>query len=449
MPSQVFAFFALLVSAMVSGQATWSQQYIDTLWAQAGTQIAAASPSPSPAPTSTPIAPSWAYVPGSDPTVAPDTPAPVVTAPPDPAPSSSASYDTSASVAAPTPAPDPAQSTPPAGLAYVPIPPVWTPAPGQILPSYSARFTAPNNPFHTTVAQLMQLGAQIQPQAVVNNLIGQGVGGGGLVTTPLNTGLPIYSSSASDPVYTISCTHFIPSGCDAQGKQVHIPAGPIVIQSKFDQHLSISDTAEQVEFDGWECQPPAGGQLTCYWGGWYPFSGKGLADNGSDAIHGGYSVGLSMVTAEDILQGHIAHALAIATSCLSNPTIYPADQENGGSDSVCGQGASSIYPSTSQPHYGSMVHLKWTPTQIASGGYSHGCTIVLNALSEYGAYMSDTSGIWGYAIGTENDGVYSANDPWAALGAINEFGPGARWAQCLQGLTSSDIEIINIPNLGY
>jgi hypothetical protein len=338
-----------------------------------------------------------------------------------------------------------------AGSVAYPAAVPWTPAPGEMVPLYSARFTARNNPFHMTVAQLVAAGAQLQPQTVVNNLFAQGIGANASGDR-LYAGVPIYTAKSSDPVYTISCTYYRASGCDAQGKQIHIPNG-VIVQPQFDGHLAVSDTAKQAEFDGWECKPPSGGQLSCYWGGWYPFGGKGLSNNGSDAIHGGYAIGLSTVVAADILQGHIDHALTIVTSCLMNPNIYPADQNNGGSDTTCGNsipGHANNDPNPA-PQYGSLVHLKLKPTQIASRGYSHGCTVVLNALSEYGAYMGDTNGNWGFAIAVENDAVYSAGrNPWQALSAINEFdSSGATWTQCLSGLAPSDIEIYSIPNLGY
>jgi hypothetical protein len=233
-PSQVLAFFALLVSAMVSGQAVWTEQYIDTLWAQAGAQVAASAlPSPTASPTPwqhravvPPVAPpALVYDPDGD----RESPQPVATTTP--------VYASAAPVSAPSILPASsstrsAQSSPtsqstPSAVAYAPSPPLWTPAPGQVLPLYSARFTAPNNPFHMTVAQLVQLGAQLQPQAVVNNLFAQGIGSGNS-GDELYTGLPIYTGTAGDPVYTISCTYYSASGCDAQGKQIHIPNGAIV-----------------------------------------------------------------------------------------------------------------------------------------------------------------------------------------------------------------------------
>jgi hypothetical protein len=447
---QFLAFFALLVSAMVSGQAVWTQQYIDTLWAQAGAQVtASASPSPSASPTPSP----YAVVPPTIPLAPYDpggTPQPVATTSPVAytSPAVPASSIPPASSWTPSAQASPALQSTPSAVAYVPSPPLWTPAPGQMLPLYSARFTEPNNPFHTTVAQLVAQGAVLQPQTIVNNFFAQGIGGGSS-GDPLYTGLPIYTGTASDPTYTISCTYFSASGCDAQGKQVHIPNGAIV-QPKFDEHFTVSDISEQVEFDGWKCQPPANGHLSCYWGGWYPFAGKGLSDSGSDGVHGGYAIGLSTVVAGDVLAGHINHALSITTSCLSNPTIYPADTATG-SDSICGQGQSAQYASTNQPHYGSLIHLKWSPTEIASRGLSHGCTIVLNALSEYGGYTTDTDAYWGFSINAENDGVYGAGrNPWQALSAIGEFSSsGATWTQCLSGLTPNDIEILSVPNLGY
>lgn len=318
-------------------------------------------------------------------------------------------------------------------------------------PIYTFNFTGSPNPFHMTVAQLEAQGAQIQPQAVDNNFFAQGIGGSGS-GDPLVSGLPIYTSTASDPVYTVSCTFFSASGCAAQGKQIHIPSGPIVIQAKFDQHLSIVDKSEQVELDCWEAQQPANGRLIADWCGWYPFSGKGLSDSGSDGVHGGYSIGLSTVVAQEILQGHIDHALSMTTSCLANPTIYPADTNNGGSDSICGQGQSAQYPSANQPQYGSLIHLKLTPAQIEASGANYGCQVVLIALNKYGAYMTDTDAVWGFSVNAENDGVYNVDptNPWQDMAELRVFTPsGATWTQCLAGLTASDFEVISIPNLGY
>jgi hypothetical protein len=312
-----------------------------------------------------------------------------------------------------------------------------TPAPvtgGSLTGVFSQLFSA-SSPFHKTVAQHKSEGAAVESQSLMTSLWSQGVASYGLGQSRQ---IPVYVASSSDPVKTISCTAY--GQCDGNGKQIHVPAAANA-QAIADGHIIVLDPTSGVEFDGWQCNN--GSTYSCSWGGLYSLSGNGIHNNGSEGVHAGYAVGLFYITPQEIINGHIDHALGLNTSCLSSPNVYPADQNNGGSDANCGGTA----------HYGSLVHLLWTPAQIASSAYSSSCKVVLTALATYGAYTYDT-GNGGLELATVGSGTFTGTtNPWTATVIPNMQAAGdasgGSWKSCLNRLSASDFELLAIKAGSY
>jgi hypothetical protein len=279
----------------------------------------------------------------------------------------------------------------------------------------------------------------------MNYLWSEGISGQEI--SPTSYYPPVYVTSASDPLRTFTCTGY--GACNANNMRIHVPNGAQV-EPHSDGHVIFIDTVLNTEFDGWQCAI-ASSAVNCTWGGKYPFGGSGLTNSGNEAVHAGYAGGLMLITAQELLNGHIDHALALNTQCLNNPTVYPADMNDSGTDLSCG--------GTGAPVYGDMVHLLWTPAQIAASGYSADCKVILTAVATYGAYTHDTGG-QGLSLDKQASRSFTAlgrTDPWVttilprmtAAGDASGGNGVYYWNSCLNRLGSSAFEIIQIPAGNY
>jgi hypothetical protein len=321
-----------------------------------------------------------------------------------------------------------------ASVPVTPTPPVTTITPP--LPWVYSQIFSSASPFHTTVAALKTNGAVVLPQVAMTSLWSQGLSNEDLSLTSWM--FPVYVSSATDPVKTFTCTKW--GSCTANNLKIHVPSGAAP-EPQSDGHIGIIDTAQNIEVDGWQCAVTATA-VNCAWGARYALGGNGIESNGSNAVHGGYAAGLFEITAQELASGHIDHALGIVTKCLNNPTVYPADQNTSGTDQAC--------TDPNAPAYGDLAHLLWTPSQIAASPYSAECKTVLTALATYGAYTFDT-GADGLGLLTQHALSYTAigqPNPWSStiLPELTASGDasGTVWHSCLNRLSASDFEIIQI-----
>lgn len=305
-----------------------------------------------------------------------------------------------------------------------------------------AQLFSSSSPFRTTVGQLKAAGATVLSQSAMSSLWNQG-GVSSQDLGPSSYMFPVYVASSSDPLKTISCTGY--GQCNANGMQIHVPGGAQP-EPHADGHIAIIDTEQSVEFDGYQCSVGSS-TVSCTWGGKYPLGGSGITNSGSDAVHAGYAAGVMDITAQELVNGQINHALAVNTACLNNPTVYPADPNNGGSDAGCG--------GSGGPSYGQMMHLLMSSSQIAATNHSAECKTILTALATYGAYTYDT-GNPGLSLVTENALSQSAvgkSSPWVTkilpdMDAAGEAS-GSYWNSCLNGLSAANFELIQIPAGGY
>ena len=321
-----------------------------------------------------------------------------------------------------------------------PLPP---PAPTFVapLPWIYSQIYSSASPFHTSVvATLKSAGATVLPQGAMESLWSQGVANQDL--SEQSWMFPVYVATADDPVKTFTCTKY--GACNAAGTQLHIPSGALP-EAQADGHIAILDTTQNIEVDGWQCTVGAT-SVDCSWGGKYAFGSQGIENSGSNAVHAGYAAAVFVITAQELSNGKIDHALGLLTHCLNDPTVFPADQHSGTDSSCGGSGA---------PSYGNLIHLLWTPQQIASSGYSPECQTVLTALSTYGAYTVDT-GNGGLALLTQHQYSYTATgntNPWTTkiLPDLITAGDasGTYWNSCLNRLGPADFEILQIPAGSY
>jgi hypothetical protein len=318
-------------------------------------------------------------------------------------------------------------------------------------PIYSSYFTG-NSPFHHTVAQLMSAGAKVRSSTIASNYWSQGL----LDSNPdSQTGGPgpLYFVKSGDPAYRFRCPAY--GTCNANGMSAHFPDGAVA-QTGSDHHLSSFDPVyAHGEIDGWggdgnggqRCNLDGGdpGAETCSWGGYFPFSGDGLAPDGSSGNAAGYAFGISNISAQEMLDGHIDHALGIEQSCLDDDAVYPAR---------IGRSTDSTCPSHLEPNarYGDLIHLK-AGVNVSSLGYSHYCQVIVQALQTYGAYTTDNDGGYGIFFNLEAMSVYpNASNPWyttilpsmAAGGDASSWNGSYSFSSCLNRIRADDIEVIEI-----
>jgi hypothetical protein len=320
-------------------------------------------------------------------------------------------------------------------------------------PIFSSYFTGAT-PFHKTFAQLQANGITFRGATVAANYWTQGLGVGQPLN-PATLGPALYVVHAGNPGYTFSCPAY--GTCNASGLTVYYPPGAAPSAST-DHHLvSFDPIHHKAEIDGWggyapneACQLTAGsptGTATCSWGGTFPFSGSGMAyPKGTSANAGGYAFGLFQVTAQELLNLQINHALGIVSSCLDATTVYPSTHP--GTDSAC---SSNLEPNAV---YGDMIHLKNAVdvTSLSSNMY---CQAILTAFQKYGAYTADTNVQYGIGLEfeTAQNPIYPAgNNPWLntiypsmeSTGDAILYNGEIYHHSCLQNVTAADIDVVQI-----
>ncbi len=317
-----------------------------------------------------------------------------------------------------------------------------------VYPVYSSYFRG-KTPFHDSVVRLMAAGATVLPAQIARNYWAQTVNSN---DDPTGASEPMNYIAPGDPAVTFVCREY--GTCNADGMKVHYRPGTAA-STDGDHHLiSFDPVYGHEEVDGWGGDPAHPCAVTstmanCSWGGVFPFSGSGLATDSSGGNAAGYAFGLYQVSAQELLDGHIDHALGLIQSCLDAGGIYPATP---------GRNTDSACPANLEPNaaYGNLIHVK-ASVNVAALGYSPYCREIVQALQTYGGYTVDNNGGWGIAVALEDvtDPAY-VTAPWqktimpsmVAGGDATGSDASFRFSSCLQRLGADDIEVIAIsPNL--
>lgn len=195
-------------------------------------------------------------------------------------------------------------------------------------------------------------------------------------------GFPLYYGHANDPLVRIHCRE--PWGrCAIEGRLVRIPAEARAA-AESDAHLTIVNNNTSFELYETPPGPYRARTLSVGYGtvvdnlardsGW---PGPGVTAAGASALGG-------RVPVAELRTAHIRHALALATACSTASSVPPATAS--ASQTCNGEPAPNAAP------LGSRFWLDSTPRQIARLRLSRMSTVVLDALHEYGAFMTDTNG---------------------------------------------------------
>lgn len=222
-------------------------------------------------------------------------------------------------------------------------------------------------------------------------------------------GIPMYISASKDPVFTLHCTVTGWGRCPVEGMRVRIPprAQP---QGPTDAHLSVIDYEAEYVYDFWLVQPgviPAtGGALNIGWGGRTSINGSGL---GSSATAGHQSSLAGLIRPQELIAGHIAHALALVVRCDNGGLVYPATGH--------GQSCASIgLSNTDAPAEGTRFWLAVPPARIAALNLPAWKRTILTALAQYGAIVGDTGNAFAFARESGRSQLsFGRPNPWMAL----------------------------------
>lgn len=236
------------------------------------------------------------------------------------------------------------------------------------------------------------------------------------LTYPDDNLTAIYFAKATDPLYTIDC--FESWGCPGvQGLQIRIPPnaqwqdypgmnGPGPTRGNgSDDHLEVVSPDGSTEVDLYEasqCFDGAGGQGVCLVGSASLASiatSDGFA-SGSVATATGWMVSQGLLLPEELLAGHIDHALAIEFPCHDGSYVYPASASDG---------PSGACPNTSNVlTEGQRLFFTASDATIDAWNVPAYTKIIAKALAHYGAYYTDNQGYGGAMLLTINRGSYQA-----------------------------------------
>ena len=211
-------------------------------------------------------------------------------------------------------------------------------------------------------------------------------------------GMPLYTSTASDPTCTVTLTGGGDEPFDSD-QPIHVPANAAA--STGDDHwLFIYDSTKNLIFEMWEASK-SGNCFTANTGNVYSPTGDGvLQPNGQTQDGNGSSYFAGVVSAQDWARGYINHALSLAAQAtLSNQGRYPMNKStDGNSNGTVPMGARFFLDKS---------------VNCDGLGASKVETMVCHAMQTYGAYMHDTGGV-PMSIYFQED--TSAGGIWSAAG---------------------------------
>jgi hypothetical protein len=189
-------------------------------------------------------------------------------------------------------------------------------------------------------------------------------------------GMPIYTSTASDPTYTVRDD----DAAFEANQPIHIPdtAAP---STGSDHWLFIYDTTKNLIFEMWQAEKD-GDSWSANTGDVYSPTGDGVLQvDGSPQSGNGASYFGGVITDADITRGYINHALSFATKFASTTWRYPMNASDG--------------KGTDPNNVPMGARLQLDPSVDCNGlsGASTGEKMVCQALETYGGYIRDSGGV--------------------------------------------------------
>lgn len=232
-----------------------------------------------------------------------------------------------------------------------------------------------------------------------------------------DAGTNTYLASNSDPTHVIHCTTYACPGLE--GRAIHIPNNAVVEEatanSYSDKHMLVIDPSGRYVYELYQASTVlANGNVTS--GAifdTYSSTAWIVAGEKSGANDEAYvSIVAGEVTAKDLLQGSINHAMLLGAPC-EGPTAHVYPTVYGGQfDRPCSGG-------TGAP-LGARLWLNMTDTQINAAGLDPVKTLVAKGLAHYGAFLHDSTGTSSWLLRRSGAGSGQGATDWQA--AINMYG---------------------------
>jgi hypothetical protein len=219
---------------------------------------------------------------------------------------------------------------------------------------------------------------------------------------------PVYWPRAGDPLVRIHCR--VRHSCRHVGS-VRIPAAAQP-QTESDGHMTIVEQSSGREYDFWQAGRVVNGTLTTSAASNIPIaanSGTGLRGDAEAA-----KLGLlgGIIRAPELAAGRIEHALAMTAPCVQLRDVWPAPASGRG-DAVCeAHGAG--------PHFGSLLQLNMSDSQIAASGAPRWQRTIMTAMAHYGVYVVDTGNTDSREISLLNEDDLSFTS-FGAPGQMHQF----------------------------
>ena len=198
------------------------------------------------------------------------------------------------------------------------------------------------------------------------------------VPTIFKFGMPIYTSTAGDPLYTVQ-----DNGNDSlfeANQPIHIPNAAAPSPGS-DHWMFIYDKTKNLIFEMWQAHKDSN-TWTTNTGDVYSPTGDGVHQvDGSPQSGNGASYFGGVVTDADIASGFINHALAFASEYTASTWRYPMNASDG-------QGTDP-----NDLPMGARLQLDPSVNCQALPGASMGEEMICQALETYGGYIRDTGGV--------------------------------------------------------
>ena len=213
---------------------------------------------------------------------------------------------------------------------------------------------------------------------------------------------------------------------------------------EYDSHLTIIDTTTGTEYDLWNVRTMADGHITTGWGGVTTIDGDGL---GSGAVAANYGSMAGLIRAQELQAGKIKHALSLNVPCTTGD-VYPATAPG----YLCKDAG---LPAENAPAMGDRFQLKIRPRAIRKLGLPTWKTAIMIALSKYGAYATDTSGVsdqWSLKFESPaNYTAYGMQSPYVDMAKklgleehdYNENGEGEFWFNLEDDIDWTKLRVVN------
>jgi hypothetical protein len=226
--------------------------------------------------------------------------------------------------------------------------------------------------------------------------------------TSSDYGHPTYWAQPGDPVYTLKATGYSP---DVNGLKIAIPSAAKAAGGG-DQHMTVVEP-DGWEYDFWEVasKPAGGGTMTFELGGRTRVDGDGRGSNATAARFGNLA---GVIRAQELIAGHIDHALFIVLKCTSSATTFGYGTKTDGSSksafvypALAGGARCSSADNADAPPMGARFQLNMTDAQINALAVPTWKKTILKALAHYGGYVGDTGGP-GFGLQFESGSTYTS-----------------------------------------